>query len=88
MTYAYLEMDSPVGRLKLVAHEQALLAVLWQNEQPKRVPLHNLQLDTSHPILLKTQQQLNEYFNAQRQVFDLPLEFHGTEFQKKFGKHC
>ena len=27
--------------------------------------------------------QLSEYFRGERTTFDLPLEFHGTEFQKK-----
>ena len=32
-------MPSPVGVLRLVAHDQALVAVLWENENPKRVRL-------------------------------------------------
>jgi methylated-DNA-[protein]-cysteine S-methyltransferase len=83
MTYAYIEMPSPVGMLKLVAHDQALVAVLWENEHPKRVPLATAVLDQSHSILLKAQQQLHEYFQGKRQVFDLPLEFNGTDFQQK-----
>lgn len=39
--------------------------------------------DTQHPILLETQKQLNEYFAGQRQKFDVPLYFEGTEFQQK-----
>ena len=27
--------------------------------------------------------KVNEYFEGQRQVFDLPLDFEGTEFQQK-----
>ena len=36
-----------------------------------------------HPILQETVKQLNEYFQGQRQIFDLPLDFEGTEFQHK-----
>lgn len=36
-----------------------------------------------HPILLETQKQLSEYFEGQRKIFDLPLNFEGTEFQQK-----
>ena len=83
MQLSFMEMASPVGLLKLVAHDTALVAVLWENEDPKRVRLAELVEDKKHPILLETQKQLNEYFSGQRQVFDLPLDFEGTEFQQK-----
>lgn len=83
MQLSYLFLDSPVGRLQLVAHETALVAVIWENENPNRVRLAELIEDPQHPILLKTVQQLNEYFQGKRQKFDLPLDFEGTEFQQK-----
>ena len=78
-----MEMPSPVGILKLVATENALVAVLWENENPKRVRLGELIEQVNHPILLETQKQLREYFAGTRQQFDLPLDFEGTVFQKK-----
>lgn len=83
MQLSFMEMASSVGLLKLVAHDTALVAVLWENEDPKRVRLAELIEDKKHPILLETQKQLNEYFSGQRKVFDLPLDFEGTEFQEK-----
>ncbi|AYO55324.1 methylated-DNA--[protein]-cysteine S-methyltransferase [Acinetobacter wuhouensis] len=83
MKLSFMEMASLVGQLKLVATETALVAVLWENENPNRVRLAELIEDIQHPILLETQKQLNEYFAGQRQVFDLPLDFEGTEFQQK-----
>ena len=83
MKLAFMEMTSPVGLLKLVANETALVAVLWENENPKRVRLAELVKQTDHPILLETQKQLTEYFVGERQQFDLPLDFEGTEFQQK-----
>lgn len=83
MKLSFIEMNSPVGILKLVANENALVAVLWENENPKRVRLAELIYNKQHPILLETQQQLAEYFNGQRKVFNLPLDFEGTEFQQK-----
>ncbi|PZO93516.1 MAG: glycosyltransferase, partial [Acinetobacter johnsonii] len=76
-------MPSPVGVLRLVAHDQALVAVLWENENPKRVRLAELVEYNQHPILLETERQLSEYFAAKRQCFDLPLDFAGTDFQKQ-----
>ncbi len=83
MKLSFMEMPSPVGILKLVATDTALVAVLWENEDPKRVRLAELIENTQHPILLETQKQLNEYFAGQRQKFDVPLDFEGTEFQQK-----
>lgn len=83
MKLSFMKMASPVGQLKLVATETALVAVLWENENPNRVRLAELIENTQHPILLETQKQLNEYFAGQRQVFNLPLDFEGTEFQQK-----
>ena len=83
MQLSYLYMDSPVGQLKLVANEHALVAILWDNENPKRVRLAELIEEVSHPILLNTQQQLIEYFSGQRKVFDILLDFEGTDFQKQ-----
>ncbi|QIZ62533.1 methylated-DNA--[protein]-cysteine S-methyltransferase [Acinetobacter indicus] len=83
MKLAFMYMPSPVGRLKLVATDSALVAVIWDNENPKRVRQAELVEQLDHPILLDAQQQLKEYFQGQRQTFELPLDFEGTEFQKK-----
>ena len=83
MQLYFKEIDSPVGLLKLVAHDQALVAVLWENESPNRVRVATLIEDQNHPVLLNTQQQLTEYFNQTLTIFDLALDFQGTDFQKK-----
>lgn len=83
MTLFYKEMESPVGKLKLVASANALVAILWEQERPDRVKLPVLKLDTQQPILLEAERQLSEYFSGTRTEFDLPLELNGTEFQKK-----
>lgn len=83
MQLYFIDMPSPVGRLKLVANSQALVAVMWENEQPKCLDSKQLLPCADHPILLATQKQLSEYFAGQRQHFDLPLTFEGTDFQQK-----
>src|SRR5947199_4120495 len=83
MSLSYKEMESPVGKLKLVASSKALIAVLWEQERPNRVKLDAMNLDPRHPILLETERQLSEYFAGKRTRFDLPLQPYGTEFQKK-----
>lgn len=82
MQLFYKEIKTPLGHLKLVAHDQALVAVLWENDDPNRVKLFDLKLNEQHPILLETEKQLDEYFTQKRTHFDLPLDFLGTEFQK------
>lgn len=83
MTLFYKEMESPVGKLKLVASSEALVAVLWEEERPNRVKLDTMNLDLQHPILIEAERQLSEYFAGKRIQFDLPLQPDGTEFQKK-----
>src|ERR1700730_4829872 len=74
---------SPVGMLKLVATDSGLTAILWEGDDPKRVPLGDLTESPDHPVLQRAEQQLKEYFAGTRTAFDLDLEFVGTEFQKK-----
>jgi len=83
MTYAFKIVSSRVGLLKLVANDLALVAILWENDDPKRVRLGSLVEDVDHPILCLAEQQLGEYFGGARKSFDLPLDFAGTPFQKK-----
>lgn len=78
----YKSMKSPVGELKLVASAGGLAAVLWESDDPARVRLGLLTRDDAHPVLVKAERQLAEYFRGERRSFDLPLDFHGTEFQK------
>ena len=37
----------------------------------------------NHTILRETARQLDDYFAGRRRVFDLPLAFNGTDFQKQ-----
>jgi methylated-DNA-[protein]-cysteine S-methyltransferase len=83
MTYAFKFVSSPVGLLKLVASDSALVAILWENDDPKRVRLGSLVEDVDHPILCLAEQQVGEYFAGARKSFDLPLDFVGTSFQRK-----
>jgi methylated-DNA-[protein]-cysteine S-methyltransferase len=83
MAYACKIVPSPVGALKLVASDRGLAAILWENDDPARVRLGPLTEDPGHPLLAETERQLSEYFAGRRKAFDLPLDFQGTEFQKR-----
>src|SRR3954451_13167472 len=75
-------MDSPVGKLKLVASDKGLVAILWENDKPTRVRLGEMVEDSKQKVLVQVEQQLSEYFAGKRQAFDLPLDMRGTRFQK------
>ena len=83
MTLSYKETHSPVGKLKLVASSDSLVAVLWEQERPNRLKLDPSTRVSSHPILLETERQLAEYFAGRRTQFELALEMSGSEFQMK-----
>lgn len=79
---AHRIISSPVGSLKLVAGELGLRAILWENDDPRRVPLNLSKESATHPALMQAEMQLGEYFAGDRRHFDLPLDFHGTAFQQ------
>lgn len=83
MNLFYKEVVTKVGKLKIVAHDHALLAILWENEKPNRVKLHQMIEKNHHPLIQKAEKQLLEYLDHQRTSFDIPIEFQGTDFQKE-----
>jgi methylated-DNA-[protein]-cysteine S-methyltransferase len=82
MSLAYKVIDSPVGKLKLVASDRGLVAILWENDSPRRVRLSELVEDEQHPVLIATERQLGEYFAGKRKEFSVSLDMRGTRFQK------
>jgi methylated-DNA-[protein]-cysteine S-methyltransferase len=75
-------MDSPIGKLKLVATGQGLAAILWETDRPDRVRLDAAVEEPAHPLLMQVERQLGEYFAGGRTEFDLPLDCNGTPFQR------
>ncbi|MGY5253337.1 methylated-DNA--[protein]-cysteine S-methyltransferase [Sphingobacterium spiritivorum] len=82
----YKDMPSILGVIRLVATDAGLAAILWEGEDYTRTKLSAPERNDQNPILLKTEQQLTEYFAKTRTTFDIPLDFSGTEFQKKVWK--
>src|SRR5262249_1622899 len=81
-SYRSSTFDSPVGVLKLVASSFGLAAVLWENDDPKRVRIGPTSEDAADAILLEASRQLKAYFAGDLKVFTLRLDFRGTDFQK------
>jgi methylated-DNA-[protein]-cysteine S-methyltransferase len=82
MSLAYKIIESPVGKLKLVASDNALVAILWERDSPRRVRLSDMIAKDRHPVLVETERQLSEYFSGKRKEFSIPLDMRGTSFQK------
>ena len=76
-------LESPVGVLSMVATDQALVALVWRVEGHSRAGFERAVDKPRHPVLRETARQLREYFAGKRREFDLPLEFRGTEFQRR-----
>ena len=77
----YDMIDFPIDKLIIIASSKNLHAILWD----KKVDI-GLDRAKDHPIILQTQQQLNEYFQCKRKQFDLPITFQGTDFQMSVWK--
>lgn len=79
-------MQSPVGRLTLVADKTGLTGVLFETSRHPHSELAAAQKVKKHPVLDKAEKQLREYFAGKRKQFDVPLSPTGTAFQKKVWK--
>jgi methylated-DNA-[protein]-cysteine S-methyltransferase len=68
-------VDSPIGPLVLIASDAGLRAVVFGG---RRIPAEG-----RSPVLSEAVRQLEAYFDGELLTFDLPLELHGTEFQRR-----
>lgn len=83
-TLSCSEVDTPLGRLQLAAHDSALVGVWFpdQRHAPDPVLSAHWTPAPTHPVLREAARQLVDYFAGRRQTFDLPLELSlGTAFQ-------
>lgn len=62
---------TPIGTLSIEASESKVFAIKFQPG-----------LERPNLVTNICKKQLTEYFDGQRQDFDIPLDFRGTEFQK------
>ena len=68
-------VDSPIGPLGLIASDVALQRVVFDGP--------GIRLEGSAPVLDEAARQLMAYFDGDLVTFDLPLELHGTDFQRQ-----
>jgi len=68
-------LDTPIGPLGLAASDSALQSVTFNGGR--------LRPEGRSPVLDEAARQLKAYFEGELVAFDLPLELHGTEFQRQ-----
>jgi methylated-DNA-[protein]-cysteine S-methyltransferase len=81
------------GELVLGSFEEKLCMCDWRYRKMRPTidmrllkGLQATSIEKDNELLKKTRQQLSEYFNSKRQIFDIPLLLVGTEFQKNVWK--
>lgn len=81
--------QSPCGELILGSYGDKLCLCDWQNEERREIIDKRIQkglqaqyLESDSEVIQKTIAQLDEYFDLKRKIFDIPLLFVGTDFQK------
>lgn len=85
--FFYKVLNTPVGKLKIIASDNALHAVLFDKEKGLRA-LDDIALiqDENHGVLKQTEQQLVAYFAGKSKRFTVPLSPQGSIFQLKAWK--
>jgi len=68
-------LDTPIGPLGLVASDAGLQAVLFD--------ARTLRPEGRSPVLDESARQLAAYFEGDLVSFELPLDLHGTDFQRR-----
>jgi methylated-DNA-[protein]-cysteine S-methyltransferase len=82
MTLRQTSMRSPVGRLRLVASDDALVGVYLPGLDSRASVQPPDERTIRHPVLATAREQLAAYFAGERQAFELPLAPEGTAFQR------
>ena len=75
----YSRIESPVGRLLLVASEQGLVRLEFERV-PRELPQGWVENQEKTALYVR---EMSEYFAGQRTQFSFPLDLRGTEFQKR-----
>lgn len=78
--YFVKSIKSPLGKIELVATDDALVA-LYTTEDENKPLLPKAKRVTKHLVLCSVEKQLDEYFRGQRTDFTISVKPAGTEFQ-------
>ena len=82
------KIETPLGIMTIIASDSGLSFLEFSQDNPSEfeeaLPANSYRiLDKENEITKLTKIQLQEYFDRKRTCFDIPLDFIGTDFQKK-----
>jgi len=78
MNMEYAQVDTPIGKLTVVAGGTGIRRILWDGEDPPEGAVEG-----TSDLLDAAVTQIREYFAGARTAFELPLDLAGTPFQQK-----
>jgi methylated-DNA-[protein]-cysteine S-methyltransferase len=79
----YHWFNSPIGEILLTANDRALTHLALKDQKYFPQQTSEWQAKSDLAVIQQAIAQLDEYFQHQRQTFDLPLEPQGTDFQRQ-----
>ena len=79
----YFEYNSPVGIIRIIENGKAITSLKFVVNTP--TPPSDAE-EKETPLIKEVFQQLSEYFDGKRTVFDVPIDAQGTDFQKRVWK--
>lgn len=82
--YGHFILGSYDNKLCLLDFKYRKMRAIVDNRLKKGLNAHFV--EQNNEILEETRKQLDEYFNMERKVFDIPLILVGTDFQKNVWK--
>lgn len=80
---SWTTVDSPVGELRIIADDSAVLAIEFAPYRGLADGRPIGERDDDAPLLRAVVEQLGEYFARERREFDLPLAPIGSSFQQQ-----
>jgi len=72
--------ETKIGRIGIVENGREIIQLYYVKDIPENINI------VETPLLKKASEQLQEYLEGKRKMFDLPLAPKGTEFQQKVWK--
>jgi methylated-DNA-[protein]-cysteine S-methyltransferase len=81
MSYMQLAITSSLGPLYLIASDEGLIGVHWDEQDVPHLKDHAGDGAASH--LMLAAEQVQAYLSGERKHFDVPLAMKGTSFQRE-----
>lgn len=83
MTLYWKTLSSPIGEIRVYAHERALVGLMMGDHDKKGLArIFGQALEGTNPVVEKAERELEAFFAGRLTEFTVPVEVSGTEFQK------